>query len=221
VALSVELNALLNLLSASVALLVSFYAFKTNRLVGSSLLRYICVGFMLLGVGLLTEGIAQLVTGTIPVDAARLAGFNVLDFLFSISVQLIAYLIFAWGYAKSAFGEQQEIATAAPILAAATGGRLLRLLVFSLAVFLVAQLGIIVLMLFVVVQGVFVYSRTSSKFALTVLVAWVLIFGAHILLFSSVVYLSANLYLVGNLVQFVGFLSLLYFLYRSDRVGSS
>ncbi len=218
-ALSVELNALLNLLSASVAFLVSYYAFKTNRIVASSLLRYISIGFMLLGVGLVTQGLAQIVTGSTPVDAARVADFDRLDFLFSISIQLIAYLTFAWGYAKSAFG-QQAAGSASSVLAVATSKRLLQLYIFSLAIFLVAQLGIIILMLFVVVQGVFVYSRTGSKFALTVLTGWVLIFVAHVMLFSSVVYLSAELYLVGNFVQCVGFLSLLYFLYRSGRVGS-
>ena len=41
----------LNILSAIVALLTSYYAYKSNRLVGSTVLSSISIGFMLLGWG--------------------------------------------------------------------------------------------------------------------------------------------------------------------------
>jgi len=106
-------------------------------------------------------------------------------------------------------------------LLAASKTNVLRVIIFSLAVFLIAQLGIIILLLFVVVQGVFVYSRTKGTLTLTVLLAFLMIFVAHVILFSSVVFLSADLYLFGNVVQFLGFLALLFFLYTSGRVGPS
>ncbi|HXW36583.1 MAG TPA: hypothetical protein VEJ36_01585, partial [Nitrososphaerales archaeon] len=128
----------------------------------------------------------------------------------------------AWGYALSAFGKQQPVLASAPsALLAASKTNVLRVIIFSLAVFLIAQLGIIILLLFVVVQGVFVYSRTKGTLTLTVLLAFLMIFVAHVILFSSVVFLSADLYLFGNVVQFLGFLALLFFLYTSGRVGPS
>jgi len=220
VPIALELEALLNFLSAVAAISVSYYAFRANRLVDSSLLRYICLGFMLLGVGLASEGLVQLVTGMTAVDAARFSSLRLLDFLFFTALQLVAYFIFAWGYALSAFGKPRQLAVAAPI-AFVTTSKELRAFVFSLGVFLLSQLGIIILMLFVVVQGLFVYSRSPNKFALTVLVGFVMIFVAHIVLFSSVIFLSAPLYLVGEVVQFAGFCAFLYFLYTSGHVVSS
>ena len=45
----------LNILSAIVALLTSYYAYRFNRLVDNSVLRAISVGFMLLGIGLIAD----------------------------------------------------------------------------------------------------------------------------------------------------------------------
>jgi ABC-type transport system involved in cytochrome bd biosynthesis fused ATPase/permease subunit len=75
-------------------------------------------------------------------------------------------------------------------------------------------------MLFVVVEGVFVYSRNRSGLALSVLSGFILILVAHVLLFVSGIYLSADIYLLGTFVQFMGFCALLYFLYRSSHVGT-
>lgn len=221
--LSVELNSLLNLMSAAVALLVSYYAYKSNRLLGSSLLRYISAGFLLLGVGLAVDGFSQALLGLTPVDVTRFSGLEALVFVTDVVLQVVAYFVFAWGYALGAFGRtrQFESATAAAVLLGATKIRVIRILVFSFNLYLFAQLGIIVLMLFVVVQGVFVYARSGSTLTLTVLSGFVLILVAHGILFLSVIYLSANVYIVGTLIQFLGFLSLLYFIYRSSRIGTA
>ena len=221
--LGVELNSLLNLMSAAVALLVSYYAYKSNRLVGSSLLRYISAGFLLLGVGLAVDGFSQALLGLTPIDVTRFSGLEGLVFIIDIVLQVVAYLVFAWGYALGAFGRtgQLESASAAAVIIGATNIRVIRILVFSFNLYLFAQLGIIVLMLFVVVQGVFVYARSGSTLTLTVLSGFVLILVAHGILFLSVIYLSADVYIIGTLVQFLGFLSLLYFIYRSSRIGTA
>jgi hypothetical protein len=208
-------------MSAAVALLVSFYAYKSNRLLGSSLLRYICAGFLLLGVGIGIEGFTLALVGLTPIQVTRFSGLVGLVFLIDVVLQLVAYGVFAWGYALSAFGRQKQVESAAVVAGALATDRVIRVLVFSLGIFLFAQLGIIVLMLFVVVQGAFAYSRTGNGLALTVLFAFALILIAHGVLFLSVIYLSTDVYLVGTLIQFLGFLSLLYFLYRSSRIGST
>jgi hypothetical protein len=217
---SVLFNSILNILSAAVAFAVSYYAYKSNRLVGSQLLRFICVGFLLLGVGLATEGLTQALVGFTPVQVARFTGLEGLVFVLDVVLQLFAYVTFAWGYAVGAFGKGKELQAAAFILPTAAATRLLRFLVFSLDIFVLAQLGIVVLMLFVVVEGVFVYSRNRSGLALSVLSGFILILVAHVLLFVSVIYLSADIYLLGTFVQFMGFCALLYFLYRSSHVGT-
>ena len=110
-------------------------------------------------------------------------------------LQVVAYVTFAWGYALGAFGRSRQLqsaAAASPAVAAAS--RVLKALVFSLGIFLFAQLGIIVLMLFVVAQGFFVYSASHSRLALTVLSGFTLILAAHITLFVSVIYLSERVF---------------------------
>lgn len=216
--LSVIFNSILNLLSATVALTVSYYAYKTNRLVDSQLLRFVSVGFLLLGVGLATEGLTQALVGFTPVEVARFAGLEELVFLIYVIFQLIAYVTFTWGYAMGAFGRARQLESAAIVLPALTSARILRLVVFSLRIYVLAQLVIVVLMLFVIVQGFFVYSRNRSVLALAVLSGFILILVAHVLLFISVIYLSTSLYLLGTFVQFMGFLALLFFLYRSSHV---
>ncbi len=62
--------------------------------------------------------------------------------------------------------------------------------------------------------------RDSEEFSLLVLLAFVLIFVAHVLLLVSAVALAGGLFLVGNAVQFLGFVSLLVVLLRSGRVGA-
>lgn len=218
--LSVILNSILNVLSATVALTVSYYAYKTNRLVASQLLRFVSVGFLLLGVGLATEGFTQALLGLTPVAVGRFAGLEDAVFLIYVVLQLVSYLAFTWGYTMGAFGKAKSLESAPAFLPLLTNSRVIRLLVFSLGVYLLAQLGIIVLLLFIVVQGFFVYSRNKSVLALAVFSGFILILCAHIVLFISVIYIAPGLYLLGTFIQFMGFLALLFFLYRSSHIGS-
>jgi hypothetical protein len=52
-----------------------------------------------------------------------------------------------------------------------------------------------------------------------VLLAFVFILAAHFLLLVSVLVLGPGLFLIGTVVQFVGFLSLLVFVIRSEVIG--
>jgi hypothetical protein len=208
-------------LSATVAFLVSYYAYKTNRLLENQFLRFISIGFMLLGVGLGTEGLTQGAVGLTLVQAARFSGLEKLVFLIDIVLQLVAYASFALGYALSAFGRVSKLEVLAPATAAAVERRVLQLFVYSINIFLTAQIGIIILLLFVVAQGFLAYARNSSGLALTVIAGFMLILISHVILFFSVVYLSSGVFLIGTFVQFLGFVSLVFFLYRSSRIGST
>lgn len=215
------LNSTLNILSAAVAILVSYYAYRANRLVQSEFLRYIALGFLLVGAGLFLAALTQSVAGLTPVDAVRLRGFGFVEFLIYVFLELVAYLVFALGYARSAFGIGSKSLTAST--AAAAGAlvtlQALRRFVVVYGIYLFAQLGIVVLLLFILVQGLIIYTNLKSPLTASVFFAFVLIFVAHLLLFSAVVVASGDVFLLGNFVQFLGFLSLLFFLLRSRSIG--
>jgi hypothetical protein len=201
----------LNILSAFVALLTSYYAYRFNKLVGNPVLRAMSVGFMLLGVGLAVDAGTSIVSGRtlVEVPADRIlvlfASFTYL------TIQMVAYLIIALGYARSTYGGQKPVA---PLALAGTAA--LGLYGFSLLSYFVA----IVLLAFVVFQGFLLRSGGKTKFSSVVLLGFGLILVAHLVLLLSVLTLGTNLFLVGTVMQFLGFVSLLAFVVRSEVVGA-
>jgi hypothetical protein len=206
----------LNVLSAVVAFLTSYYAYRSERLAGNPLLKAITAGFMLLGVGLLAEAGTSVALGQTLVEVLRSRVLAVLATFTYLSIQMLAYVIFAVGYSYIAFGRARKVAAAA-ILATASGRIIdfVGLYRFAVASYFVA----LVLLAFVVFQGVLIHSRSKSTFSLLVLMAFALILSAHVVLLVSVVDLTGWLFLAGTAVQFLGFVSLLVFLIRSARVG--
>ncbi len=201
----------LNILSALVALLTSYYAYRVHRLVPNSLLRAISIGFMLLGVGLVVDAGTSLISGRTLVESFSDRVLTLLASLTYLTVQMVAYLIIAVGYARAAYGGQAK--AAAPVVLA--GSAVVGLYGYSLLSYFVA----FVLLAFIVFQGVLL--RTGGKRGLSgmVLVAFIFIFAAHFLLLVSVLVLGPGIFLVGTAVQFVGFLALLVFVIRSEVVG--
>jgi hypothetical protein len=216
----------LNVLSGAVALLISYYAYKNNRLVGSILLRYISWGFLLLGVSLFLQAGTENIVAATAIDALRVRGEELVAFLVYTALQLIAYAIFAWGYGLSFFSRATSKNGAIPSVLAGTTSlatvakKLLDASVFALAVYLGSQFAIVVLLFLIVYHGARVFSHTHSNLSLMVLFGFVLIFVAHVITLAAAVTLGATLNLVGNTIEFCGFVSLLFFLYWSARVVS-
>ena len=202
---------LLNILSAVVALLTSYYAYRFNRLVDNSLLRAISVGFMLLGVGLLVDAGTSLVSGRLLVESFAERILILLASFTYLALQMVAYLLIAMGYARAAYG--REAKGVAPLVLGGAAG--VGLYSFALLSYFVA----LVLLAFVVFQGFLLRSREKNRFSAIVLLAFGLIFAAHLVLLLSVLTLGTGLFLVGTGVQFLGFLSLLVFVVRSEVVG--
>jgi hypothetical protein len=208
----------LNIMSALVALLTSYYAYKANRLVSSSVLWAISIGFMLLGFGLVIDAGTSLISGrTLVQITGKTAGESFSDRVLTLfasltylSLQMVAYLIIAIGYVRSTYGRQ--LSTAAPAAAASI---LVSLYSFSILSYFVA----LILLAFIVFQGLLLRSGHSGRFSGTVLLAFVLVFAAHCVLLVSVLVLGSGLFLIGTAVQFLGFLSLLIFVVRSEVVG--
>ncbi|HUI22844.1 MAG TPA: hypothetical protein VLY82_00445 [Nitrososphaerales archaeon] len=201
----------LNILSALVALLTSYYAYKAHRFIPSSLLWAISIGFMLLGLGLVVDAGTSLVTGRTLVESFSDRVLTLLASLSYLTIQMVAYLVMAVGYARVAFGSQAK--TAAPL--ALAGSALAGLYGYSILSYFVT----FVLLAFIVFQGVLIRSGDKRGLSGMVLLAFVLVFAAHFVFLVSVLVLGSGLFLIGTIVQFLGFLSLLIFVVRSEVVG--
>ena len=200
----------LNILGAIVALLTSYYAYKSNRLVGSSVLSAISIGFMLLGIGLVVDAGTSLVTGTLLVEVPGDRLLTTLASFSYLAVQMLAYLVIAVGYARATYGNAAKAAVPAVVVGWAA----------SLHGFSVLSYFVVLLLLgFVVFQGILLRSGKKGVMSLTVLLAFVLILAAHLVLLFSVLTAGTGLFLVGTGVQFLGFLALLVFVVRSEVVG--
>jgi hypothetical protein len=212
----------LNVLSGAVALLISYYAYKNNRLVDSILLRYISVGFLLLGIGLFLQAGTETLVNITAIEALRSRGLELIAFLLYTALQLVAYGIFAWGYGLSFFSRSTSKSPAIPAVLATAAStiskKLLEATALVLAVYLTSQIAIVILLFLIVYQGVRVFSHTHSNLSLMVLFGFTLIFVAHVIMLIAALTLGATINLVGNTIEVCGFVSLLFFLYWSGRV---
>jgi len=203
---------ILNLVSGFVALLTSYYAWRFNRLIRTPLLTAISIGFMLLGIGLVVDGLTSAVYNGTLVDIIGLRVLAVVETLSYLTIQVLAYFVFAVGYGLVAYGKSAEKALPLTFV----GLPALELYRYALASYFLAM----VLLGFIVFQGFLIHSRTKSQFSLLVLSAFSLILVAHLILFISVLTLGVGLFLFGTGVQFLGFVSLFAFILRSGRVGA-
>jgi hypothetical protein len=199
----------LNILSAVVALLTSYYAYKSNRLFGNSVLSAISIGFMLLGLGLAVDAGTSLVTGKLLVEVPADRLFTVLASFSYLTVQMVAYLVIAVGYSRATYGSAAKVA--APALFAGWAANLHGFSVLSYFV-------VLVLLAFVVFQGFLLRGGKERGMSPIVLLAFGLILVAHLVLLVSVLTLGTGLFLVGTGIQFLGFLALLVFVVRSEVV---
>lgn len=210
----------LNVLSGAVALLISYYAYKNNRLVGSILLRYISFGFLLLGVGLFLQAGTETIVRATAIDALRVRGVELVAFLIYTALQLLAYGLFAWGYGLSFFSRATAKAGAIPGVLVGTNAvtkKLLEYIVLVLAIYIASQAAIVVLLFLIVYHGVRIFAHTKSNLSLMVLFGFALIFFAHVLMLTAAIAVDNNVFLVGNTVEVCGFVSLLFFLIWSGR----
>ena len=207
----------LNVLSAIVAFLTSYYAYRFNRMTDNPLLSSISIGFMLLGVGLVAEAWTSILLGGTLVELLGTRELALIATFTYLSIQMGAYLAFAIGYAFLAFGKAGRTVGAAAAMASFPP--IVDLFgLYRYAV--VSYFVVLVLLAFIVFQGALIHSRARNRFSLLVLLAFVLLLAAHAVLLISVATLSGNLFLFGASVQFLGFVSLLLFLLRSGRVGA-
>lgn len=213
-------NAALELASGVVALLVSYTAFRYNRLLRSEILGFLSFGFMLLGVGLLAEGsLHSLISFNIGQILEDRAVVYVASVIYLI-LQLIAYSTFTIGYYRGSFGRVREEGVLPALIFIIFVHTARNPLLLGTYVNATVQLIVVLLLAFIVFQGLLVHGGSTGRSAL-VLGGFLLILIAHALVFVSSLVISPPLYLGGALVQFAGFLSLLAYILRSGRVGAT
>jgi hypothetical protein len=208
----------LNILSGTVSFLTSYYAFRFNRLADSPLLRSISLGFLLLGIGLFAEAATSISLGQTLVEILVSRVLAAIETFTYLTVQMVAYVVVAVGYGYLAFGKSTKAvaATSALVVAPRVVGAVAGLYRFAVVSYFV----VLVLLAFIVFQGLLIRSRAKANFSLLVLLAFFLLLVAHVVLFASVLTLAGDWFLVGDVVQFFGFLTLFIFLLRSGRVGA-
>ena len=199
----------LNILSALVALLTSYYAYRFNKIVGSSVLAAISIGFMLLGIGLAVDAGTSLLTGRLLVDFPVDRLITLLASFTYLTVQVVAYLVIAVGYGRAAYGAGAK--ALAPVVLVGWAASLHGFTVLSYFIALV-------LLAFVVFQGILLRTGKMGGMSIAVHLAFGLILVAHLVLLVSVLTVGAQLFLLGTRVQFLGFLSLLVFDVRSEVI---
>jgi hypothetical protein len=217
-----------DLLSGIIALLVSYYAFQARRWIESSVLNAISFGFLLLGAALLVEVVTTLSLGITAAAGTRLRTFELLENLAYLILQVVALVVIAFGYARTTYGRSSSLPEAAPsgvvayaVNAATKPAKLAGLALELYYLFLGLEFVILLVLIFIMFQGFLIYARNRDNSSLLVLLGFALIFVAHAVVLNSILAISGAEYLVAATVQFLGFLSLLAFVIRSGRVGST
>lgn len=222
---TLQLVVLFDLLSGIIAMLVSYYAFRARRLVESSILNAVSLGFMLLGAALLVEVVITLSLGLTAGDVSRLRVVELLENLAYLFLQVVAFAIIAFGYARTTYGGRAVVASVQPGVAALATAvarpRLVGLALTLFYLFLGLEFAVLFALVFIMFQGFLVYSRSRDGSSLLVLLGFALMFVAHLVVLRSLLDVSGVEYLVAAGIQFLGFLSLLAFVIRSGRVGST
>jgi hypothetical protein len=213
-----------DLLSGIIALLVSYYAFQARRWIESSVLSAISFGFMLLGAALLVEVVTTLSLGITAAEAARGRTFELLENLAYLILQVVALAVIAVGYARSTYGTGAPAAASSGVAAYAVNAvsrpaRLVGLALVLYYLFLGLEFVILLVLTFIIFQGLLIYTKNRDNSSLLVLLGFSLIFVAHLVVLSSILNISGTQYLVAAAIQFLGFLSLLAFVVRSGRIG--
>jgi hypothetical protein len=188
----------LNMLSGLVALFVSYYAYRYNKLVTHPVLSYVSMGFMLLGLGLFIEGSTSLVV------LLRAHGYllyaRLSTFLYVI-LQVLSYLVIAIGYAKTTFQKIQLTA----VLVLSARQRVLEILRQEFFLQLTGGLVSLVLLTLIVFQAILVYSHSKNRVSLYVLSGFCFVFLGQALTLASILASSALLYTLSSAAKFAGF----------------
>jgi hypothetical protein len=224
---SLDLDIVFDLMSGVVALLVSYYAFRYTKLLENSTLKFISLGFIMLGIGLLIEAtVFSLVVFNIG-DLTNIRIFALGTAALYDILQIGAYFLFAVGYLRSAFAKSLpkigSAGTAAllvlPIAISPGTERVRAMIHLTRTIFVISEIFSVIFIAIVVFVGLLSYSETRHRFSLFVLTSFVLILAAQVFELWTALSVSVGLDFVGSAIQFAGFLTLLLFLIWRNKIG--
>ncbi|WP_292319702.1 hypothetical protein [Caldisphaera sp.] len=209
-----NVNAILYIVSGIVALSVSLVSFKYNKIIKENVLNYISLGFALLGLGLIIQGSLMIL---LSFNIARISEdlrATYISSLIYLFLQLIAYTIITIGYTREAYWSNAE-----PLLITIILTKKREYFLLGAYVFDAVQIILIFLLGLIVFSGYLIHMKNKNTFSLLVLIAFSLMLISHIVYLLSSLSFSVNYYFIANIIQFLGFLSLLIFLIRSGHIG--
>ncbi|PMP60102.1 MAG: hypothetical protein C0171_04325 [Caldisphaera sp.] len=209
-----NVNAILYVVSGIVALSVSLVSFKYNKIIKENVLNYISLGFALLGLGLIIQGSLMIL---LSFNIARISEdlrATYISSLIYLFLQLIAYTIITIGYTREAYWSNVE-----PLLITIILTKKREYFLLGAYIFDAVQIILIFLLGLIVFSGYLIHMKNKNTFSLLVLIAFSLMLISHIVYLLSSLSFSVNYYFIANIIQFLGFLSLLIFLIRSGHIG--
>ena len=200
----IRLDLVFELISGIIALIVTYYATKAYNLTGQKRLSDLSTGFLVLSAGMIGRVIGTwyfLIRYGTDFEAGGLI-FSIVTLVYGFS-RIMAYVLFVIA-TRPPRREPQEVTGVSMLL---------------MATFLVdpsLEIIAILVLVIVVLQAIVNYMATRSRFARYVLVGFFLLLLSHILM--AQVATNPGSYLLSQVAQLLGFLSLLVMLIKAGRV---
>ena len=186
----------MQIMGSIIAVAIAYYALKGFRLTKERTLFFLHFSFVLLGVGLFTDGAI-----TFPVAAiTRLSPLMTLSYYVRITTEIIAYSLLLYAYLH----RTNQVLTDSLLVVTVVGyNPILELVVF----FLIA---------YITVQCAMNYGARKNRNALLVLVGFLLLAVSHLLSVFPPVF--PLLFVVSHFSQLLGFIALLAMLARVAEI---
>ncbi len=191
----VGFDSLMQIIESIIALAIAYYALKAFRLTREKTMFFLHFSFVLLAVGLFTDGIA-----TFPATLSRIPPVIALAYYIRMTTEIVAYGLLLYAYlcrTGQAFNELPLI------IVAVTYSPILELIVFFLITYITANC-------------VMNYSTRKEKNALLVFVGFMLLAVSHLLSIFPPVF--PMLFVVMHFSQLFGFIALLVMLLRVAEI---
>jgi hypothetical protein len=187
----------------AIAMAVAYQALKGYKLSRERTLLYLHLSFVLLGTGLLVDGLASLIA----LRAKLLAGFLVLyaiGYAVNFLAQLLAYGILAFAYFRQTRSLASQSLAATAVLSALFFER------NAIAEFILA-----ILLVYITTQATMNYSVSKSRNSLLVVGAFASLMLAHFFFMAFIV--IPIFFPLAHIAQLFGFLLLLAMLLRVNQ----
>ncbi len=193
----VGFDSLMQIMGSIIALAIAYYALKGFRLTKERTMFFLHFSFVLLSVGLFTDGIVTLPVATI----ARLSRLMILSYYVRMLTEIIAYGLLLYAYLR----RTKQVLTESIASVAMVGyNPLLEVVVF----FLIAYIAI---------QCAMNYGVRRDKNALLVFIGFLLLAVSHLLSVFPPVF--PLLFVVSHFSQLLGFMALLAMLVRVAEIA--